>query len=160
MPTPLKRAGGPLEDVAPQDGWRPAEAWRGAASRGSGCRHAPSPSGILGLRQTQGHIRNHQGVTRGDAWSDCPAEIWRAMIVSVVLLGSIKTLLRPSQCRQVRSSCGSGLLACTPPCAQPPHLQRCDLDLAVKKITTGAIGALGRAKIPIIGNRRWIAHRG
>src|SRR6516162_5166985 len=61
------------------------------------------------------------------------------MIVSVVLSGSIKTLLRPSQCRH-RSTSGCGLvsagaglgIACALPCAQPLHLQRCDLDLAVK----------------------------
>jgi hypothetical protein len=71
MPTPLRRVGGPLEGVARQDGWRLVEGGEGAASRGSGCCHAPSPLGDLGLRQTQGHIWIHEGTTRGDSWSNC-----------------------------------------------------------------------------------------
>jgi hypothetical protein len=60
------------------------------------------------------------------------------MIVSVVLLGSIKTLLRPSRCRH-----------CLAMVRQWARVRRrCDLDLAAKKITTGAIGALGRTNIP------------
>jgi hypothetical protein len=168
MPTPIRRVGGPLEDVAPQDGWRSVEAWRGGRITWLRLLSRPQPlSGILGLRQTHGHIRNREGVTRADSWSDCPAEIWRAMIVSVVLLGSIKTLLQPSQCRQVRSSCGSGLLSAGAGLGLVPRLVRnhrifsvAILILPSRRSRRARLAPWEGPKYPIIGDRRWIAHRG
>jgi hypothetical protein len=87
MPTPLRRVGGPLEGVARQDGWRLAEGGEGAASRGSGCCHAPSPpSGILAQADARPHS-DPRGHDPRRFLVGLPAEIWRAMIVSVVLLG-------------------------------------------------------------------------
>ena len=61
MPTPLNRVGDPLEDVAPQVGWRLAEAWGGRRIMRPRCGHAPAP-GVLGLRQTRATFGSHRGV--------------------------------------------------------------------------------------------------